>query len=319
MNKYNERDPLIKLKPMALEFHIPMNERVKIKLPIIECEIPDPYGYFIIWESQNIDYSKIMFSGKDNSYFKNYKINDSNSYVYEPMPMPRNVVVHIFGFGIKRFGFNDVGVSLHKNNPILPWTGGEYLTKVISFGEMGHNFVSLRGAFHHLTSLRSISTELPSTVTDISYMFSLFGQKTVSPQSGLIGLLYAEKGRTDDYELAPNCTIDGLSDLNIQNVTNFNYMFIYSSIKQKLNWEIKYDIDADEYTKHKTTEHGVVDFYNYNMYEGSRLTENEQAEENITVINTPTPILASAHSGGLDRKYLKYKSKYLKLKHNIST
>ena len=127
--------------------HMSHNKQVIINLPIITCstskepgqeELEDRLGFYVSWGDGILTYNETQ-----HIYTKN---ND-----YE---------IRIFGLGITGFGTNkSINFKL-------------YLTKVISFGNLGHKFTSLEHAFRSCKNLKSIPSNIPSSITNLSYTFS---------------------------------------------------------------------------------------------------------------------------------------------------
>ena len=142
-----------RLEEMKLLFDIPANQHITIELPIIETNPPDQYGYYVLWRDTNSNSIKRTHNNRTN--------------IYEPHSVSRKIEVSLFGFGIKRFGLG-----------LFKWTGRERLIEVLSFGEMGHNYTGLDGAFtmdvfdDQPNRLKKIPSKLPSSVNSISHMFS---------------------------------------------------------------------------------------------------------------------------------------------------
>ena len=80
-----------------------------------------------------------------------------------------------------------------------PWGGHNYLTEVITFGNIG--LTSLFGAFWASTSIVKVPVELPATVTNLSYCFHGAGSGT------------------------PQDSIQNLDKWDVSNVTNMEHLF----------------------------------------------------------------------------------------------
>ena len=136
----------IKDVEFILEFTIPANTSATITLPIVESNPKDELGYYVSWG--NI---------KDSVFGITHNI---DTHTYEPTNEIKKYQVRFFGLGIT--GFGKYGINKDYNT---------YLTKVISFGQLGHMFTSLEYAFSHCKNNFDVPKELPSSITDLSSMF----------------------------------------------------------------------------------------------------------------------------------------------------
>jgi surface protein len=128
-----------------LVFTIPANNEVVITLPIKECNPKDDLGYYVVWD--------------------NVLTHNTNFYTFEPNNITRDYHVKFFGLGITKFGSGfDSEFSINDGYR-------KYLTKVISFGKLGHVFKSLSYAFYKCENNFTIPQRLPSNITDTSGMF----------------------------------------------------------------------------------------------------------------------------------------------------
>ena len=101
-----------------------------------------------------------------------------------------------------------------------PWIGVEYLTEVISFGDIG--VTSLIGAFNSANSLTSVPATLPTTVTNLSNSFQNITQTyinnlnlwDVSNVSNMSYMFYGAAAFNQD-----------IGNWNVANVTNMSSMF----------------------------------------------------------------------------------------------
>lgn len=122
-----------------------------------------------------------------------------------------NYIVTISG-NLTQFGWGD------------PWGGHNYLTEVITFGNIG--LTSLYGAFWASTSIVKVPEELPATVTDLSYCFHGAGSGT--PQESIQNLDKWDVSNVTNMEHMftgkKNINPD-LSNWNTANVTNMKAMF----------------------------------------------------------------------------------------------
>ena len=127
-----------------VEFHlvitISRDQKTQIYLAIKETDPQDELGFYVSWGDGTITHN--------NRYHE-----------YEPVKENTEFNIRIFGLGITGFGdyYNE--------------RYAEYLTKVVSFGNLGHKFTSLKYAFRECNKLVSIPAVLPSSITDLSYAF----------------------------------------------------------------------------------------------------------------------------------------------------
>jgi len=131
----------IKDVEFELEFTIPANTSATITLPIVESNPIDELGYYVSWGNNDITHN-------------------IDTYTYEPTNIIKEYQVKFFGLGIT--GFGKYGINKDYN---------KYLTKVISFGQLGHMFTSLEYAFSHCKNNFDVPKDLPSSITDLSSMF----------------------------------------------------------------------------------------------------------------------------------------------------
>jgi hypothetical protein len=105
-----------------------------------------------------------------------------------------------------------------------PWTGVNRLTRVLSWGN--NPITNLYRAFVGATSLTSVPTTLPSTVTNTARMFA-----SASAFNGNIsGWDMTNVTDTNNmFILATSFTATGLNNWNMTNVTNMYYMFYGTS------------------------------------------------------------------------------------------
>jgi len=122
-----------------LVFQIPANTEVSITLPIIETKPKDEFGYYVSWNDEIT--------------------HNINTHTYKSKDEVKEYRVRFFGLGISGFGrlLND-GYK-------------KYLTKVISFGILGHTFTSLNYAFNQCENNFTVPQTLPSSITDTNSMF----------------------------------------------------------------------------------------------------------------------------------------------------
>jgi surface protein len=106
----------------------------------------------------------------------------------------------------------------------VPWTGVTLLTSVSSFGTLG--ITDLSKAFFRASSLVAVPNTLPSSVTNMSYMFygaSIFNQPLDSWDTALVTNM---SGMFEDARAFNQ----SLNSWNTSNVTNMSYMFLRASI-----------------------------------------------------------------------------------------
>ena len=178
-----------------LVFTIPANNKVVITLPIKECNPVDDLGYYVVWD--------------------NVLTHNTNFHTFEPNNITKDYRVKFFGLGISKFGSEfDSEFSINDGYR-------KYLTKVISFGKLGHVFKSLNFAFYKCENNFTVPQILPSNITDTSEMFywcDKFNQPldmwNTYNISNMEGMFYF-------------CTNfnQPLNTINVCNVRNMKYMF----------------------------------------------------------------------------------------------
>ena len=210
-----------------LVFTIPANEEVTITLPIIETEPKDELGYYVSWGN------KITHNISVRAYEKIDKIKDYH--------------IRFFGLGISGFGMH----SQEGDNEGYK----KYLTKVISFGRLGHTFTSLEYAFYKCQNNFTVPRILPSNITNMSSMFGwsiAFNQPLEWDTSNVINmssmfssctnfnqpLEWNTSNVTDMSRMFCCCTnFNQPLELNTSNVTNMCHMFIgCTKFNQPLEW-----------------------------------------------------------------------------------
>jgi len=122
-------------------FTIPANKEVSIMLPIIECDIKDNLGYYVNWGDEIT--------------------HNINIHTYKKLDKLKKYHVKFFGLNITSFGMQN------ENNQEY----AEYLTDVLSFGNLGHTFTSLKFAFYKCQNNFTIPQILPSSIIDINNIF----------------------------------------------------------------------------------------------------------------------------------------------------
>ena len=136
----------IKDVEFELVFTIPAWKSITIYLPIKECENKDELGYYVSWGNGEITHN-------------------ISSYTYES-ENKKEYTVKFFGMGIYGFGTYNHFLRLSQRN------FNKYLTKVVSFGKLGHRFTSLAYAFTKCKNNITIPKHLPSNITNMEDMFS---------------------------------------------------------------------------------------------------------------------------------------------------
>jgi surface protein len=101
-------------------------------------KLEDKLGYYVSWGDGTITH---------NTKKHTYKV-------------PNDYEIRIFGLNITGFGEDDIS------------NYNMYLTKVISFGNLGHKFTSLDHAFYICEKLQSIPANIPRSVTNLANIFS---------------------------------------------------------------------------------------------------------------------------------------------------
>ena len=191
-----------------LVFTIPANEKIIINLPIVESQPPDELGYYVSWGG-------ILTHNVKSYEFK--KINEEKEYC-----------VRFFGMGIISFGHANILDSLHENHKNY----GSCLTKVVSFGVLGHFFTSLKHAFSGCTKNKVVPKNLPSSITDTSYMFwccNNFNQV----------LQWDTSNVTNMNSMFLGCeNFDQALQWNTSSVTNMSCVFLgCKNFNQALQWD----------------------------------------------------------------------------------
>ena len=125
---------------LVLVFRVSAMGKTTINVPINECEQKDSLGYYINWGDGTTTHNECSHT---------YYGAETKEYV-----------VRIFGMGISGLG----GASSTYNN---------YLTKVITFGNLGHVFTNLQDAFFMCNCLTHIPKNIPRSVRYTSYMFAV--------------------------------------------------------------------------------------------------------------------------------------------------
>lgn len=161
--KISNNDPLNALKYIVtcllheghnVEFHLvfeipPKSIASLIVLPIIESDSKDELGYYVDWNDGTITHNIA-------------------SHAYKPRQEKTEYHVKFFGMGISGFGKRN---NVENDASYYSCNYADYLKKVISFGNLGHIFTSLSDAFSNCKSLSVIPDNIPSSITNTSYMF----------------------------------------------------------------------------------------------------------------------------------------------------
>ena len=183
------------------------NDEVIIELPIIETEPKDELGYYVSWGDGTITHN-------------------NNKHTYK---MKKDIVeydVKFFGFGIAAFGApaNDKYFGYRTS-----------LTKVITFGNLGHNFVSLKNAFNSCRCLHELPLTLPKTIKNTSKMF--FGCSYMNEPIDMWDVSNVE----DMSGMFKHCEFfnQPLNTWDVSFVKNMSEMFCYSTnFKQSIDcWD----------------------------------------------------------------------------------
>jgi surface protein len=177
-------------------------------LPIVETEPKDELGYYVSWGDGTITHGTAIHQ-------------------YSKVELESECIIRIFGMGIAGLGgYNLVGNPGESNeipndyDTWKPYNNG--LIKVLSFGDLGHNFTSLRSAFYNCKNLVHVPETIPKSVTDTSYMFAgcvLFNHPINTWDTSSI---------TNMSNMFQKCCIfnQPLDSWDTRNVTNMNCMFM---------------------------------------------------------------------------------------------
>jgi surface protein len=210
-----------------LVFDIPANTEVTLTLPIIETEPKDPLGYYVVW-GDSVQHN-------------------TNQHTYKQINKSKKYHVRFFGLGIAGFG------NKSKYNEGYR----KYLTKVISFGNLGHTFTSLKNAFYECNNNFTVPQTLPQSITNISSMFSwcqtfnqpltMWNTSNITDMSGMFGFcvnfnqslsMWNTSNVTDMSGMFCCCVNfnQPLSTWNTSNVTDMSNMFYdCTNFNQPLN------------------------------------------------------------------------------------
>lgn len=122
----------------------------------------------------------------------------------------------------------------HFGRPIGSWVGVQYLTHVLSFGDLG--LTSLQGAFSNADNLIGLPIVLPSTVTSLNTTFSWCSQPSF-PNIELWDVSHVTNMRGTFFR-TPNFNQD-ITNWDMSNVTTTRSMFGYSGFNQPIgNWDM---------------------------------------------------------------------------------
>ena len=172
------------------------HDGIGINLPIItqkpSKDIEHKLGFYVIWGDGIITHNE--------TYHKYSRIDPKNGSEFE---------IRIFGLNIT--GFENVHPNHFK----------AYLRKVVSFGNLGHKFTSLESAFDSCRRLESIPSNIPSSVTNLSYMFNNNYTFNLPIET------WDTKNVTDMSYMFSGCTEfnQPIEKWDTRNVTNMSYMF----------------------------------------------------------------------------------------------
>lgn len=192
------------------------NKETFMYMPIVtkmpKNKLEDKLGFYINWGDGTITH---------NTKKHTYKV-------------PNNYEIRIFGLNITGFGESDIS------------NYNTHLTKVISFGNLGHKFTSLKHAFYLCVKLQSIPANIPSSITNLSHIFSNNYSFNLSVETWDVSnvnnmtfmfLLCTEfnqslekwntRNVTDMYGMFSNCTKfnQSINSWDTNNVTDMSCMF----------------------------------------------------------------------------------------------
>ena len=107
-----------------------------------------------------------------------------------------------------------------------------YLSSVSSWG--GFNLTSLFAAFANINGLLTSFPSLPSTVTDIGYIFAGSRNLTIDLSSWDVSGVRLMNNAFEGINFNPN-----IGSWNVSNVTNMDYIFLSSSFNSDIsNWNV---------------------------------------------------------------------------------
>ena len=188
---------------VEFEFEYCVDNIITMFLPIVEIEPKDPLGFYVIWGDGTMTHNETR-------------------HIYKSEKEPVNYKIRFFGLGIKQFGRD------------MPYNG---ITKIISFGNLGHTFTSLAYACSRCLNLESVPPNIPRTITDLSFMFQHCYNFNFSIETWDVSNV------TNMKCMFMNCQKfnQGLNSWNTSNVTDISYMFVSChSFNQTLNsWDTK--------------------------------------------------------------------------------
>jgi surface protein len=132
-------------------------------------------------------------------------------------------------YHVKFFGLGISGFSMQTHTHSSYDGYKKYLTKVVSFGKLGHKFTSLKHAFYQCQNNFTVPYTLPSSITNISSMFRYcmaFNQP--------LSTWNTSKVKNMSY-MFYNCTDfnQPLHDWNTSNVSDINYIFYKCNISEQ--------------------------------------------------------------------------------------
>ena len=276
--------------PFILKFSIPANSNLTITLPINSYN-----GASII---TNIEWD----SGVSNTNF-------TYTYPQNTSSLPIIKTVRITGT-IKWFG-----------NGTHSWTGANCLIEVTSFSD---NLVSLAGAFNNATQLTIVPTSLPSTVTNMNYMFAnatvfnhpigSWNTSAVTTMSGMFRNAQAFNQPIDSWDTSKVTYMDSmfldaiafnqsLNNWNTSAVTTMSGMFQTAiAFNQSLNkWDTSKVTQMEYMFFNASTFNGEINSWNtfavtimYNMFMGASTFNQPLNNWNTSNVTTMASMFENA-------------------------
>ena len=197
------------------ETHI---KNMTFAIPIRETSPKDALGYYVSWGDGTITHN-------------------INKHCYEKQNHDVEYNIRFFGLGIYGFGIDIENENEFETIQIFT----HHVKSVKSFGNLGHNFKSLKGAFQTCVSLVSVPANIPSSVTNISKMFALcssFNQSVDTFDTSNVDNMAA---------VFAGCSMfnQPLNSWDVSKVTTFRHMFnVCRLFNQPLdNWDTKSAVD----------------------------------------------------------------------------
>jgi hypothetical protein len=179
----------------TLVINIPANTVANITLPIIENG--DKLGYYVFWGDGHITHN-------------------INTHTYT---IDKEYIIRFFGLGITGYG------SLEYNNI--------YLTKVLSFGQLGSCFTSLEYAFNGCINLSSVPDYLPNTIVNLDFTFNgclMFNQNLQWDTSNITSMC-STFGYCNEFN--QNLAWDTTNVIDFEDT-----FYMCSKFNQKLQWNV---------------------------------------------------------------------------------